>query len=97
MVPAKTNSGIFLSFRVLSVRPLAAGSRLRRLGNIGGEQASGGSSSSLDVGCGWQVEGIIKFGPNMASFLLISGLNIWYVAGVYVPPNNVLVVHCVEQ
>ena len=74
MVPAKKNSGIFLSFRVLSVRPLAAGSGLRRLGNSGGEQASGGSSSSLDVGCGVAGGGYHKIWPKHGKFLADVGV-----------------------
>ena len=46
---------------------------------------------------GWKVEGIVNFGPDVASFLLISGSRRWYVAGAYIPPNNIPIVHCVEQ
>ena len=33
-------------------------------------------------------EGMINYGPNMVSFLLIMGWKHWYVVGVYIPPNN---------
>ena len=46
---------------------------------------------------GWQIEGMVNFGPNMVSFLLKSGESIWYVIGAYVPPNDVPTVHQVEQ
>ena len=43
------------------------------------------------------MEGIINFSPNVASFLLTSGLHIWYVFGACVPPNNSPAVHHIEQ
>ena len=46
---------------------------------------------------GWQVEGIIKFGPNVASFLLILGSRRWNVVGEYVSPNNAPAVYCMDQ
>ena len=45
----------------------------------------------------WQVEGIINFGPNMASFLLMSGSRRWHVLGAYVPPHDAPSVNCIEQ
>ena len=48
-------------------------------------------------GGGWQVEGIVNFGPNVASLLLTLRSQIWYVAGSYVPPNGAPAVHRVEQ
>ena len=33
----------------------------------------------LREGIGWQVEGIVNFGPNVASFLLMLESHIWYV------------------
>ena len=46
---------------------------------------------------GWKMEGIINFGPNVASFLLTLRSRKWYVIGVYLPPNDALTVHCTEQ
>ena len=46
---------------------------------------------------GWQVEGIVNFGPNMVSFLLTSGARLWYVLWECVPQNNEPDMHCVEQ
>ena len=43
------------------------------------------------------MEGIVIFGTNVVSFLLTSGLQIWYVVGAYVPPNDATAVHCIEQ
>ena len=43
----------------------------------------------------WQVEGIINFVPNVESFLLMLGLQRWYVVREYVYPNNVPAFHCV--
>ena len=37
---------------------------------------------------GWQVEGIINFGPNVATFLMTSRSWRWYIVGAYVPPND---------
>ena len=45
----------------------------------------------------WQVEGIINFGPNMGSFLLMSGSRRWHVLGAYVPPHDAPSVNCIEQ
>ena len=42
---------------------------------------------------GWQVEGVVNFGPNVVSFLLTSGVSRWYNVGLYVPPNDVPAVH----
>ena len=44
----------------------------------------------------WQVEGIVNFIPNMASFLTILGSRRWYVVGAYVPLNNGSYVHRVK-
>ena len=57
----------------------------------------GGVSVVWREDAGWQVEGIVNFGPNMESFLLMSGLWRWYVVGAYVPPNEATDVHGVEQ
>ena len=46
---------------------------------------------------GWQIKGMVNFGPNMVSFLLKSGASRWYVIGAYVPLKDVLTVHQVEQ
>ena len=46
---------------------------------------------SEDVG--WQVEGIINFGTNVAIFFLTSGSRIWYVVRAYVPPKDAPAVH----
>ena len=43
------------------------------------------------------MEDIVKFGPNMASFLLRTGSEIWYVVGLYRNPNDAPIVYCVEQ
>ena len=47
------------------------------------------------MGC--QVEGVVNFVPNVASFLLTSVSRIWYVDGAYVPPNEEPAVHCIKQ
>ena len=44
-----------------------------------------------------QVENMAIFGTNMVSFLLTYRARRWYVAGVYVPPNNGPSVHCMDQ
>ena len=46
---------------------------------------------------GWQVEGIVKFGPNVARLLLTSRSQTWYVVGAYVTPNDAPAVHYVQQ
>ena len=46
---------------------------------------------------GWQVEGIANFVPNVANFLLTSGLRKWYVVRAYVPPHDVPSVHRINQ
>ena len=46
---------------------------------------------------GWKVEDRIKFGPNMMSFLLTSGMRRWYILGAYMPLNYEPDVHCVDQ
>ena len=46
---------------------------------------------------GWQVEGMVYFGPNVVSFLLKLGASRWYISGAYATTNEVLVVHQVEQ
>ena len=46
---------------------------------------------------GWQLEGIVNLGPNVASFLLTSGSWRWYVIVAYVPPDDAPAVYCVEQ
>ena len=43
------------------------------------------------------MEGIVNFGPNLASFLLTSVSRRWYVVGAYMPPHDVPVVYCIEQ
>ena len=43
------------------------------------------------------MEGIINFGPNVASFLLTSGRRRWYVLGAYVPPHDAPSVYRIEQ
>ena len=57
----------------------------------------GGISVVWREDAGWQVEGIINFGPNVASFLLTLGSRRWYVARAYVPPNDAPAVHHAEQ
>ena len=46
---------------------------------------------------GWQVEGMVNYGPNVVSFVLIAGRRRWYVVGAYMQPNNALTVARVEQ
>ena len=67
------------------------------MGTRGIEQALGEILTVWRVDTGWQVDGIFNFGPNMASFLLMSGSRIWYIVGAYMPPNNTPAVHCAEQ
>ena len=43
------------------------------------------------------MEGIINFGPNVASFLLASGSRRQYVVGAYVPPNDAPSIHHIEH
>ena len=43
------------------------------------------------------MEEINNFRSNVASFLLMSGLQRWYTVEAYVPPNNTPAVHSVEQ
>ena len=43
------------------------------------------------------MEGIVNFGPKVASFLLTSGSRIRYVVGAYVPPNNIPAVYGVGR
>ena len=43
------------------------------------------------------MEGIVKFDPNMASFLLTSESRRWYVVGVYMPPHCASDVRRIEQ
>ena len=43
------------------------------------------------------MERIFNFGPNVASFLLMSGSRIWYVLGSYVPPHDVPYFHRIEK
>ena len=45
----------------------------------------------------WQLEGMINFVPNVASFLLTSGSWRFYVVVSYVPPNDVPTVNRVEH
>ena len=42
---------------------------------------------------GWQVKGIINFGPNLASFLLTLGSRRFYLVGAYDPPNDAPDIH----
>ena len=67
------------------------------MGTRGIEQALGGILIVWRVDTGWQVDGIFNFGPNMASFLLTSGSQIWYVSGEYVTTNDAPAVHSMEQ
>ena len=46
---------------------------------------------------GWQVEGTASFGPNVMSFLLMSGARLCYVVGEYVPPKDVPAMHSMDQ
>ena len=46
---------------------------------------------------GWKVEGIVNFGPKVASFLLMSGSCICYVIGAYMNPNDVPTFYCVKK
>ena len=46
---------------------------------------------------GWQVEGIVNFGPNMVRLFLTSWSGRWYVVGAYVPPNYAPAVHHIKQ
>ena len=57
----------------------------------------GGVAVAWREKAGWQVEGIANYGPNVVSFLLMTGRCRWYVFGVYVPPNNAPNVDHVEQ
>ena len=43
------------------------------------------------------MDGIVNFGPNVASFFLTSGPCRWYVFRVYVPPNDAPTVHRIKQ
>ena len=43
------------------------------------------------------MEGIVNFGPNMASFFLMLELRRWYVGRAYVPPNDAPAAHSIEQ
>ena len=43
------------------------------------------------------MEGIVKFDPNMESFLLTSESRRWYVVGVYMPPHCASDVRRIEQ
>ena len=43
------------------------------------------------------MEGIVKFVPNVLSFLLTSCPWRWYAVGAYVPPNNAPAVYCLDQ
>ena len=43
------------------------------------------------------MEGIVNFGPNVVSFLLTSGSQIWYIVGAYVLPNYAPAIHRIEQ
>ena len=43
------------------------------------------------------MEGIVNFGPNVASFFLTSVLRRWYVVVTYVPPHDAQDVRRIEQ
>ena len=43
------------------------------------------------------MEGIVNFGPKIASFLLTLVLQRWYVVRSYVPQNDATAVHRIEQ
>ena len=43
------------------------------------------------------MEGIANFVPNVANFLLTSGLRKWYVVRAYVPTHDVPSVHRINQ
>ena len=60
-------------------------------------QHRGGVTVVQRAAKGWQVKGAASFGPNVMSFLLMSGARLWYIVGSYVPPNNVPDVHRVEH
>ena len=38
-----------------------------------------------------------KFRPNVLSFTITTGKKFWYVVSAYVPPNNKMTVHWVDQ
>ena len=67
------------------------------MGNRGGEQTPGRNICCMEGGHGVKVEGIVNFGPNMERFLLTLGSRIWYVVGVYVPPDDAPAVCRIEQ
>ena len=46
---------------------------------------------------GWKVEGATSFVPHVEFFTITAGQKRWYVVGKYVPPNDQLTVHQVEQ
>ena len=46
---------------------------------------------------GWQVEGTTNYGSNVVSFIIKLGWELSYLDRAYVPPNNQLMVHRVNQ
>jgi len=41
-----------------------------------------------DPQCGWHLESIQAFGPNVLSALLVSGSSRWHLVGCYIPPSD---------
>ena len=46
---------------------------------------------------GWQIEGVANYGPNLVIFTIMAWWKRCYVIRAYIPPNNQLTVHRVEQ
>ena len=46
---------------------------------------------------GWGVEGVRSFGPNLVSFIIMSGRKRWYSVEAYVPPNDLPTVNWITQ
>ena len=46
---------------------------------------------------GWGGEGARSFGPNVVSFIIMSGRKCWYGVGAYVTPNDLPTVHWITQ
>ena len=46
---------------------------------------------------GWKIEGDTEYRPNMVSFKIMASWKKWSFVGVYVPPNDQMMVHWVEQ
>lgn len=45
----------------------------------------------------WQVESEMRHGPNVISFLLISGQRRFFMIGVYIPPNDTLTLTQIQE